>query len=49
MSNDLETLPVVEVANTEPSTDNVTSFNPDVTCPVTVGSEAVAEKVMVPN
>jgi len=41
-------LPVVEVANTEPSTYRVKLFRPLVTCPVTVGSEAVALKVMVP-
>jgi hypothetical protein len=41
-------LPDVEVANTLPSTKRVTNLSPEVTCPVTLGSLAVAEKVMVP-
>ena len=41
--------PEEEVAKTEPSTDKVKSLSPEVTWPVTVGSEAVAEKVIVPE
>jgi hypothetical protein len=37
-----------EVANTEPSTLRVMVLRPELTWPVTVGSEAVAEKVMLP-
>jgi len=39
----------VVVAKGLPSTSRVKVFRPEVTCPGTVGSEAEAEKVMVPE
>lgn len=48
VSRDLLMLPVEEVANRLPSTNMESSFKPEVTWPVTVGSEAVALKVIVP-
>jgi hypothetical protein len=49
VSRGVEMVPDVEVAKTLPSTERVTNLRPEVTWPVTVGSLAVALKVIVPD
>ena len=49
VSRGTEMVPAEVEENTEPSTSKVRDLRPEVTWPETVGSEATAEKVMIPE